>query len=172
MAIAIGTTASNLQVVAASKSCTLSINKEMIEKAPTDAGFRSYMAGMAEWSISAYGLYAIDGARNIATRLLEGTEIYLMFYADTEYISFRVIHFVREKYSGKALVQSVQATGSIDGYATYSVQIQGTGKLYIDKQDEEETDDRSFDGTFEPDSEKEDSGGIKDGSEMTPIEKL
>ena len=115
-------------VIAASRECSLNIDREMIEIAGSTADAREYIPGRYGFTLSASGLYAInsDGSMSsqaLTSMLFEGTKVAVVFQASTDG------SVVVETYEGKAYVQNITLSGSYNERSTYSVQMQGTGAL-------------------------------------------
>ena len=103
-------------IIAAAKSCTISLKCDLIEKASATQGTsKEYVAGRDEWDVSLDHL--------IST----GAEFEGLLKVSGEYTLSIVINGVR-KY-GKAICAQADIRGSVGSLGTGSVKFKGSGPL-------------------------------------------
>lgn len=125
--IAVGETAGELNVVAASRDCSLNINSEMVEVASgTDGTVREYLAGRYDWTMNVEGLYTVGFNAGILAWFLMGTLLNVAFTVGEDTLT------------GKVYVESVDVNGPLRGKVTYNVALRGTGALTVVEPEEEE----------------------------------
>lgn len=115
-----GESAASLTAVATSRECSVSINKELIEKAATsDGSVREYLAGLYDWSMSVSGLYAVGAHVSLVSYLIAGTLLHVGFSLGNETLT------------GTAYIESFEANGPLRGKTTYNVTLRGSGALTV-----------------------------------------
>lgn len=118
-----GTAAATL--IGGQRGASLEISRDTIETTTKGTGItRSYIAGLASWSVSCDAL-VIDNETSFKlfrNAILEGTAIVKL-----------EIKIGKTIYTGDAVITSYSLDAPYDAEATYSVSFQGTGAL-IEKQ--------------------------------------
>ena len=113
-------------VLAHAASCTLSVNVDTIDVSNKDSnGVLEVLGGLKSFDISADGLmeFAITSTtkpQSLVLLMKAGTEVNFTFALATP---------AGYKYTGVALVTSVEITGGTEDASTYSVSMSGTGAL-------------------------------------------
>lgn len=108
-------------VVGGQRGATLSESNETIDITSKDSGGAfEYDYGLYGWTISCDGLYIKDD---------EGYEALKTAMREKKKIKVKVKEEGTETLSGEALVISKELDGPYDAEVTYSVELQGTGKL-------------------------------------------
>jgi predicted secreted protein len=105
-------------VFAASTSCTLEVSSDQVDVTNKSSNRKKeYMYGFNGYTISCDGLITLDDYDyfDILTDQKNGTTITVTFTVDTKVIT------------GTCNIESVSVEGPVDGVATYSVSLQGTG---------------------------------------------
>jgi predicted secreted protein len=105
-------------VFAASTSCSLEVSSDQIDITNKSSGFRKqYAYGFKSFSISCEGLITLENYDyfDMLTDQENNTQISVTFTLDS-----RV-------FSGTCNIESVSVDGPVEGVATYSVTLQGTG---------------------------------------------
>lgn len=108
-------------VVAAARSCRISMSIDTIETAGTEDGrHRCFVASMSSWTVSVERLVTVvkDFFQNT------GQMVTLSFVARDIYGNL-----MGDRMTGNAFVSSVQVDGSVGALAKGSVTFQGSGKL-------------------------------------------
>lgn len=127
--VAVGTTANDLEVIAASTQCDLNIEKEMIEIAGTSGRYKEFVAGLTSWTVSAQCFYVAvttDQHVNLTKKLLLGSKVLVQFQLNTSTRSNKY-----ETYTGQALIQSISLSAPMNGKATFAISLQGTSDLSL-----------------------------------------
>jgi predicted secreted protein len=105
-------------VFAASTSCSLEVSSDQIDITNKSSGFRKqYAYGFKSFSISCEGLITLENYDyfDMLTDQENNTQISVTLTLDS-----RV-------FSGTCNIESVSVDGPVEGVATYSVTLQGTG---------------------------------------------
>jgi predicted secreted protein len=105
-------------VFAASTSCSLEVSSDQIDITNKSSGFRKqYAYGFKSFTISCEGLITLDNYDyfDMLTDQENNTQISVTLTLDS-----RV-------FSGTCNIESVSVDGPVEGVATYSVTLQGTG---------------------------------------------
>jgi len=84
--------------------------------AETDAGYRTYIAGLSGWS----GSFESYADATPATSLLSGSTVTMKLYVDKANT---------KGYSGSAIITGTHPSVSIEGIASMTFDFQGSGKL-------------------------------------------
>ena len=116
---------STYRVVGAATNCALNVNSDMVELASASSVAKAYAAGRYGYTVTVDMLYDVTGSGDLQTYLLRsqlsGEMLYFMMGDDGGKVT----------YSGECYVSSFAATGDVNGYATVSVTMQGTGELSV-----------------------------------------
>jgi predicted secreted protein len=105
-------------VFAASTSCSLEVSSDQVDVTNKSSGFRKeYAYGFKSFSISCEGLITLDNYDyfDMLTDQENNTQISVTFTVGTKV------------FSGTCNIESVSVDGPVEGVATYSVGLQGTG---------------------------------------------
>jgi len=105
-------------VFAASTSCSLEVNSDQVDVTNKSSNRKKeYMYGFNGYTISCDGLITLDDYDyfDMLTDQKNGTTITVTFTVDTKVIT------------GTCNIESVSVEGPVEGVATYSVSLQGTG---------------------------------------------
>jgi predicted secreted protein len=105
-------------VFAASTSCTLEVSSDQVDVTNKSSNRKKeYMYGFNGYTISCDGLITLDDYDyfDMLTDQKNGTTITVTFTVDTKVIT------------GTCNIESVSVEGPVEGVATYSVSLQGTG---------------------------------------------
>lgn len=116
------------QPAGCSRNCVLTTNTVIAPVSTVGSGIWSEFKGLSmNWTISIDGLATFD--ENLGLVELRAKQ----FSLQTVYVTFQeYINSSRQiNYSGYAVIQSVASTGSYTDVETYSIQLQGTGQLYV-----------------------------------------
>lgn len=108
--------------VADVKGWTLDIGVDALEDTALGDDWKTYVAGLNEWTASADAIWAVatdtDGQTAMQTSFLAGTAVTLKFYVDdTNY------------YSGSAIITSMSIEDQVDDLVLCSFEFQGSGAL-------------------------------------------
>lgn len=120
-----GTTA----VIAAAKSCDITISTETIEKtSPSTGQWKTYRPGRKDWSVGVSGLVAINNGVGDLKTLLQnsGNEVTLSMSVRAESYGGSGEW---EVCSGAAICKSVKTGASRGNLSTYSCDFRGSGAL-------------------------------------------
>ena len=105
--------------VGGQRGATLSESVETIDQtSKASGGYKEYEYGLADWTISADGLYVSDDA---------GYKALVDAMRQKKKLKVRWQEAGTDTYEGDCLVTSRDLEGPYDGEATYSVELQGTG---------------------------------------------
>jgi predicted secreted protein len=113
-------------ILAHSTSCTLSINVDTIDVSSKESGGKlDVLGGLKSFELSADGLMEFAATSTTKPQSLNqlmqaGTAVTFTFALDT---------LAGYKYTGSALVTSIEITGGTEDASTYSVSMSGTGEL-------------------------------------------
>ena len=105
-------------VFAASTSCSLEVNSDQVDVTNKSSNRKKeYMYGFNGYTISCDGLITLNDYDyfDMLTDQKNGTVITVTFTVDTKVIT------------GTCNIESVSVEGPVEGVATYSVSLQGTG---------------------------------------------
>jgi predicted secreted protein len=105
-------------VFAASTSCSLEVSSDQVDVTNKSSGFRKeYVYGFKSFTISCEGLITLDDYDyfDMLTDQENNTVISVTFTIDAKV------------FSGSCNIESVSVDGPVEGVATYSVSLQGTG---------------------------------------------
>jgi len=105
-------------VFAASTSCSLEVSSDQVDITNKSSNRKKeYMYGFNGYTISCDGLITLDDYDyfDMLTDQKNGTTITVTFTVDTKVIT------------GTCNIESVSVEGPVEGVATYSVSLQGTG---------------------------------------------
>lgn len=105
-------------VFAASTSCSLEVSADQVDVTNKSSNRKKeYMYGFNGYTISCDGLITLDDYDyfDMLTDQKNGTTITVTFTVDTKVIT------------GTCNIESVSVEGPVEGVATYSVSLQGTG---------------------------------------------
>ena len=109
-------------VVTDIKDWSLDLGLDTIETTALGEEWKSFIAGLKEWSASGEGSWniAIDslGQRALQDAYLSSSSVELKLYVDTTYY-----------YSGTAFISSVSVEDPVDDTVSISFEFQGTGAL-------------------------------------------
>ena len=126
----------NWELVACSTSCSLNFSNSTIENvcktsvsgALSNSATRTTIAGQQSWNMSVDGVVDLAAGAtgessyaDLMTLALAKTEVLITFSTGIE---------GNAEYVGKAYISSIDATAGVDDFATYSLSLEGTGKLY------------------------------------------
>jgi predicted secreted protein len=104
----------------------ISISREVIEATCKDNdGARQVLGGSLSWTMNASGLFKFDagyGITDLVDAILADTTLTLKFGLDEEEVGDFYL-------SGSAKVTNVEAAGSVNDAATWSVTFEGSGLL-------------------------------------------
>jgi predicted secreted protein len=109
-------------VFAASTSCSLEVSSDQIDITNKSSGFRKqYAYGFKSFSISCEGLITLENYDyfDMITDQENNTQISVTFTIGSNV------------FSGTCNIESVSVDGPVEGVATYSVTLQGTGDYSI-----------------------------------------
>lgn len=124
-----GTTA----VIAAAKSCDITINTETIEKtSPSTGQWKTYRPGRKDWSVGVSGLIPVTNGSivtDLKSLLQETGEIVtLSFKLDANrYVGLEISQVM--VCNGSAICKSVKVGASRGSLSTYSCDFRGSGEL-------------------------------------------
>lgn len=105
--------------VGGQRGATLSESVETVDQTTKDSGgYNEYEYGVANWTISADGLYISDDA---------GYKALVDAMRQKKKVKVRWQEAGTATYEGDCLVVSRDLEGPYDGEATYSVELQGSG---------------------------------------------
>jgi len=105
-------------IVAAAKTCDVSINADIIETAtPTSGTFRTFIAGRKDWSVSLGYLVASEDGASILLSVGTTVHIRILYTAANVWLH------------GYAIVQQCHITGTLGSLAQGSFVFKGTGPL-------------------------------------------
>ena len=105
-------------IIAAAKSCTISMKSDVIEKASsTSAKAKEFIAGRTEWDISINHLVVTGQSREYQGIVKVGTDFDISV----------VINGVRK--TGHVICTQADISGPVGSLATGSVKLKGTGAL-------------------------------------------
>jgi predicted secreted protein len=105
-------------VFAASTSCSLEVSSDQLDVTNKSSNKKKeYMYGFNGWSVSCDGLITLNDYDyfDMLTDQKNATQISVTFTVDSKVIS------------GTCNIESVSIDGPVEGVATYSVSLQGTG---------------------------------------------
>ena len=105
-------------VFAASTSCSLEVSSDQVDVTNKSSGFRKeYVDGFKSFTSSCDGLITLDDYDyfDMLTDQENNTVISVTFTIDAKV------------FSGSCNIESVSVDGPVEGVATYSVSLQGTG---------------------------------------------
>ena len=113
-------------ILAHSTSCTLSINVDTIDVSSKESGGKlDVLGGLKSFELSADGLMEFASTSSTKPQSLN-----LLMQSGTEVtFTFALATPAGYKYTGNALVTSIEMTGGTEDAATYSVSMSGTGEL-------------------------------------------
>ena len=103
---------------AASTSCSLEVSADQVDITNKSSSSRKeYAYGFKSWTVSCEGLITLDTYDyfDMLTDQENNTQISVTFTVDTKVIS------------GTCNIESISIDAPVEGVATYSVQLQGTG---------------------------------------------
>lgn len=107
--------------VAGQRGATLNRSADTLETTNKDTeGWKDFETAYKEWSIDADGLYVSD---DNAYQVIEQA------FMNSERIMVQMATPSGEKYQGEAVITDLPIEAPYDDMATYSVTIQGSGKL-------------------------------------------
>lgn len=121
--------ADQLYPIACDKTCTMAINMDMIETTTKDNGyFRTYLPTLASIQVTGDGL--IDYSKIMGAQSLQSKAL------NRQIVSFKLVAQIglneQVIYTGQGYLRAVSVSGSVDGAATFSYEIIGTGQPDID----------------------------------------
>ncbi len=109
-------------VIGATTNHTLSLNRDMIEKASSTTA-REYLPGLIDWSLSTERLIVPDGTDvSVLTEIEDlkaGTEVGVCLLIGMDY------------YVGTAIIESITLNGPLRGKASASISMRGIGTLAV-----------------------------------------
>lgn len=104
------------------KNWSLELSLDALDTTALGEDWKSYIAGLKEWSASAEGDYNIhtdeDGQQALQDAYLAGTPVLCKFYVDS-----------KNYYSGSAFVASLSVEDPVDDVVSVSVEFTGNGAL-------------------------------------------
>lgn len=105
-------------VIAAAKSCTFSLKRELIEKASTSQGTaKEFTTGRYEWDVTIQHLVVSGNEFQAVDKLKEGSTVTISVYING-----------KRRY-GSAICTQADISGAMGGIATGSASFKGTGVL-------------------------------------------
>jgi len=117
-------TGANILAIAGQQSLTINRSADTIEitSKDTDGGWKSYIAGMKEWSIEADGIYVKDD---------ESHAILSAAFEAGDPVCIKVYDNKRKKgmFGGLAVITDYPIEAPYDDSVTYSLTFSGMGKL-------------------------------------------
>ena len=122
----------------AATNCTLDVQGDVTELASFSSRAKAYIPGKYSWTLNVEALYDVaeDGS-DFQTRLLKaqlaGTKLRMRMAESLNPPMLEPSNRVIE-YEGDVYVTSFNISAGVSGYATASVQLQGTGELIIDRE--------------------------------------
>ncbi len=113
-------------ILAHSTSCTLSINVDTIDVSSKESGGKlDVLGGLKSFELSADGLMEFAATSTTKPQSLNQ----LMQAGTAVTFTFALATPAGYKYTGSALVTSIEITGGTEDASTYSVSMSGTGAL-------------------------------------------
>ena len=107
--------------VAGQRSVSLERNMETMETTTKDSnGYKEFVSGLKDWSISADGVIINSDA---------GFNALEEAYVSGEEVEIQISTGSSSNYTGKAIITSFPIEAPYDDLATYSLSFQGTGAL-------------------------------------------
>ncbi len=101
------------------KTCSLEIKQNLTEVCdPNEGGWKRFVPGTAEWSMSCSGLYSIF-AKELSDAQSDRQPVSVRFTDGSNAI----------EYHGEAFIESLQMTGTIKELSTYTVRLRGNGPI-------------------------------------------
>lgn len=107
--------------VGGQRGATLNRSADTLETTSKDSdGFKEFESAFKEWSIDADGLYVTDdiGFQALEDSFMNGTKLKVQLATPSG-----------EQYEGMAVITDLPIEAPYDDMATYSVTLQGSGKL-------------------------------------------
>lgn len=108
--------------VASIKSWSLELSLDTLETTALGEEWKSYIAGLKEWSASCEGDYAVStdatGQNALQEAYLNGTVVEVQLYVDEN-----------NYYQGEAFISSLSVEDPVDDVVSISVEFTGNGKL-------------------------------------------
>lgn len=108
--------------VAEIKNWSLDTSVDMLDDTVLGDSWKTFIAGLAEWSASAEGVFAVDtdtnGQTALQTAYLAGTSVTLKLYVSAN-----------KFYSGTAYISNMSIEDTVEDIVTVSFEFQGSGQL-------------------------------------------
>ena len=130
--------AQTLNLLAAATSTSLDLNNAQTEVVARDGACGSetfLVSGAQDWSLQADGLIQTGsvsgyGAMTLMDTARKGQYVLVRFVLNNEAMDAGADNDENVSYIGQALVENVNISGGFDDISTYSVTLNGYGKLY------------------------------------------
>jgi predicted secreted protein len=130
--------AQTLNLLAAATSTSLDLNNAQTEVVARDGACGSetfLVSGAQDWSLQADGLIQTGsvagyGAMTLMDTARKGQYVLVRFVVNNEAMDSATDNDENVSYIGQALVENVNISGGFDDISTYSVTLNGYGKLY------------------------------------------
>ena len=107
--------------IAAGRSCTLRVSRNMIKSVDPDAGgWNNYLPGRAGWTVSVDCLLTWH-AQTLGEFLLESTPLWVVWRGEE----------VSHEYIGVAYIETMTQTGKVKELATFQMSLRGRGNLEV-----------------------------------------
>lgn len=131
-------TAASLNLLAAATSTSLDLNNAQTEVVARDGACGSetfLVSGAQDWSLQADGLIQTGsisgyGGMTLMDTARKGQYVLVRFVLNNQAMSADADNDENVSYIGQALVENVNISGGFDDISTYSVTLNGYGKLY------------------------------------------
>lgn len=131
-------TAADLNLLAAATSTSLDLNNAQTEVVARDGACGSetfLVSGAQDWSLQADGLIQTGsisgyGGMTLMDTARKGQYVLVRFVLNNQAMSADDDNDENVSYIGQALVENVNISGGFDDISTYSVTLNGYGKLY------------------------------------------
>lgn len=121
---------SDMVVVGLATSVAVNASREMVEVAGGDAHSRKYVPGRYGYTVQIDGLYSLGDPKTYALALVEGIGVRFVVKKRMEVTDDTVQK--NECFSGEGYVSDFSMSAPVEGYATMSMTIQGSGALGVE----------------------------------------
>ena len=120
---------SDMAVVGLATSVAINASREMVEVAGGNAHSRNYVPGRYGYTVQIDGLFSLGDPKAYACALTEGSRVRFVISKRAEVTDLP--EHRNECFSGEGYVSDFSMTAAVEGYATMSMTIQGSGALDV-----------------------------------------
>lgn len=121
---------SDMVVVGLATSVAVNASREMVEVAGDDAHSRKYVPGRYGYTVQIDGLFSLGDPKAYAMALTDGSHVRFVISKRAEVTDLP--EHRNECFSGEGYVSDYSMTAAVEGYATMSMTIQGSGALGVE----------------------------------------